>query len=133
MNDRPNSPEQLAESVATILVSWPLYRTFTYYGRQGHPSYAQRSDIRYGPLPKRLRMFCNNVHCQQDTWWETDDTVISFTRFITPASYVCRNCGRNTTYFYFIWQEQENHNILLKIGQYPELEERIPETVGEGV
>ena len=127
MNDKPNSADQLTEDVATILVSWPLYRMFVYYGDAGHPPIPTNPKARIGVLPKRLRLFCANEHCKQETWWETSDTIFHFIRFVTEVSYQCRNCGKNTVSYWLIWRREESRNIFLKAGQYPELEERIPE------
>lgn len=127
MNDKPNSVDQLTKNLATILVSWPLYRTYVYYGEQGHGDYT--SGAKYGVWPKTLKMFCNNEQCKQETWWETEATVFNFTRRITSLDYECRNCSKNTTSYFIIWAGQSSNYLFQKIGQYPELEERIPESL----
>ena len=129
MNDRPNSIDQLAGSLGTILVSWPLYRMFVYYGEQGHEVNSNYTNVRYGVLPPRLQMFCNNEYCKQETWWQTDDTIFRFDRFISSVEYKCRNCGKSGVTYFFIWRNEDSRNVFLKIGQYPELEERIPESL----
>ena len=131
MNDKPNSVEQLTENVATILVSWPLYRTYVYYGEQGHGEYT--SGAKYGAWPKILKMFCNNEHCKQETWWETGGTIFNFQQVITSVGYECRNCGKSTTSYFIVWARRSSGNYFQKIGQYPELEERIPESLEKGL
>src|SRR6476619_6911747 len=127
MNEQPNSIEQLVNDLATILISWPLYRTHTYYGDLAHTRHVKFAGVFLGQLPKHLKMFCNNDHCKQETWWETADPTFNFgDHFITEVTYQCRNCGKNSTYYEIIWQRNNGSNVFLKVGQYPELEERIP-------
>jgi predicted transcriptional regulator len=33
----------------------------------------------------------------------------------------------------FIWQERESNNIFVKVGQYPELEERVPDILKQAL
>lgn len=123
---------ELQEELGQILVNGPLYRRYVYTGKNCHQSYS--SGVRYGNLPKRLRMFCDHTHCKQETWWDTDSTHFSFgSSFINNTTYTCRNCGNNRCYFYFIWQEHEQANIFIKVGQYPELEERVSQTLSESL
>jgi hypothetical protein len=124
MDNQPNSLEQLQANLSTVLTSWPLYRTYAYYGRAGHPQHPTSSG-RYSQLPKQIRLFCGNEKCRQETLWQTDEGPYFFNRFLDNAKYVCRNCGRSTIHYYFIWQEQDSGNIFSKVGQYPELEERV--------
>jgi hypothetical protein len=49
---------------------------------------------------------------------------------IKNTHYTCRNCGRSRIFYYFIWQERGPHNVFFKVGQYPELEERVKESLG---
>jgi hypothetical protein len=123
---------ELQDEMSQILVNGPLYRRFIYKGTNCHQSFT--SGKRYGSLPKRLRIFCENKHCKQETWWDTDGTIIHFdSSFINKVEYTCRNCGEDRCYYYFIWQEQEQGNIFVKVGQYPELEERVSETLSESL
>jgi hypothetical protein len=73
-------------------------------------------------------MFCGHKACGYDTLWEISGPTVYFGEpFIKQASYTCRNCGKATTYYCYIWQEREDDNVFVKIGQYPELEERVPD------
>ncbi len=118
---------ELQDELSQILVSGPLYRRFVYKGKNCHNSGTQR---RYGALPERLRMFCETQHCKQETWWGADHSNIFFgSAFINTVKYSCRNCGNSDCHYYFIWQEHKDFNIFVKIGQYPELEERVSETL----
>lgn len=130
MDEQISSLAQLQANLTVVLTSWPLYRTFVYYGRGGHPEHPTGVNRpRFSQVPKQLRLHCNEEKCKQETWWETQEGPFFFNRFIEDARYVCRNCGNASIQYYFIWQEHDNRNIFLKIGQYPELEERIPETL----
>jgi hypothetical protein len=73
-------------------------------------------------------MYCDNVMCKQETWWNTDNNSVIFgMEDICKRSYKCKNCGKNTIQYFFIWRERENDNLFVKVGQYPAMEERIPD------
>lgn len=48
---------------------------------------------------------------------------------VNERMYRCKNCGVSTVYYCFIWLERDKENLFVKIGQYPELEERVPESL----
>ena len=78
-------------------------------------------------------MFCDNERCAQETLWDTGEPEVSFGGdFIKERKYVCRNCGKNSFYLHFIWQ-QKTPNVFLKVGQYPQLEERVPEMLAKAL
>jgi hypothetical protein len=132
MPEQFDSPEQLQEKLAEILSKWPLYRTFVYTGKQCHKTQlsAYKNGQRFGLLPKQIRQFCDNKPCGYETLWENSAQTIYFgAEFINQNSYTCRNCGKNTVRYCYIWQERDSNNIFLKVGQYPELEERVPDTL----
>ncbi|SRR6266568_1557496 len=134
MAEQLDTPEQLRERLAEMLAKWPLYRTVVYTGKDCHSTNTDRGTHRYGKrfglLPKNIRLFCDNKQCGYETLWEISDPAIYFgTAFINQHTYKCRNCGKNTVNYCFIWQEREANNIFLKVGQYPELEERVPDTL----
>ena len=114
----------------------PGYRVFVYTGKNCHAEtvsdYGQKS--RLGLLPKQIRLFCDHAECGYETLWETSDAQVYFkTEFIKRHSYTCRNCGETTVSYCFIWQERESNNIFIKVGQYPELEERVPDTLKQAL
>ena len=79
-------------------------------------------------------MFCNNESCGYETIWEIEYPILYFgAEFIERKSYTCRNCGRNATNYCVIWQEREAGNLFLKVGQYPELEERVPASLEQAL
>ena len=84
----------------------------------------QVNNPRYALLPRRLKIYCNHNKCQQETQWETDETIQYFSSsgFIRDRRYTCRNCGERSIYYYFIWQEGKTGSVFVKIGQYPPLE-----------
>jgi len=126
---------ELHDELSQILVSGPLYRRFIYTGRGGHQTTTTTyGDRHYGILPKRLKIFCESEHCKQETWWDAESATFYFdSDFINHVHYKCRNCGSNTYYYYFIWQQQKDFNIFVKVGQYPELEERVSQTLSESL
>ena len=126
MRRTKTTPEQLQEKRAEILSNWPLYRPFVYTGKDCHA--ANTSAVgrpRFGLLPKQLRLFCDNERCGYKSLWEIRDPEVYFggSEFIKRDSYTCRNCGKNTVTYCYIWQERKENNFFLKVGQYPELEE----------
>ncbi len=131
MTDQIETPEALQEMLSAVLVTGALYRRFSYEGKNCHGTYT--SGARYGTLPARLKVFCENEHCKQETWWDTRNASFAFEGFIKNTSYTCRNCGRSSVFYYFIWQELEKRNVFLKVGQYPELEERVPESLASAL
>ncbi len=73
-------------------------------------------------------MFCDNEKCEHETVWQTEYPRITFGEcFLNEKKYVCRNCGVQAIQYIVIRQEKESNNIFLKVGQYPELEEKVPE------
>ena len=79
-------------------------------------------------------MFCGHKECGYETLWEISDAKVYFgSEFINRDSYTCRNCGKTTVNYCFIWQERESNNIFIKVGQYPELEERVPDTLKQAL
>lgn len=124
--------DELEAELAKILVGWPLYRKFVYTGKGGHTTRFGEygSKQRCALLPTTLKMFCGNQVCKQETWWKNDSPLIFFNRYyVEDAKYTCRNCGKQECRYYFIWQENPDFNIFMKIGQYPELEERVSEAL----
>jgi len=127
MTEQIDSVGALEEKLSEILVNGSLYRRFVYQGKDCHGTYS--GGARYGTLPGRLKMFCDNERCKSETWWDTKTQTFLFAGFIKNTDYTCRNCGKSTVFYYFVWQERETHNVFLKVGQYPELEERVPESL----
>jgi len=110
--------EQLQTKLQVVLQTWPLYRQLNYTGGD-----------QVKVVPQHLSLFCDN--CNKDTFWET---------YIYPGQnnkegfkekeYKCRNCGNRTVTYYFYWNKQKNNTTLFfKVGQYPELEERVSDTL----
>lgn len=122
---------ELRARLTEILVKAPLYRAWIYTGKDCHSSAAIHSGgARYGLLPSRLSMFCDNEKCKHETVWETEYAKVTFgEHFLNKKHYVCRNCGVQAIHYVVIWQERTSNNIFLKVGQYPELEERVSEAL----
>jgi hypothetical protein len=126
MAERPQIEDQevLNEKLREILVTGSLYRTFAYTGRGCHytNNRGPMNRPRYGQLPEQVRMFCDNEKCGALEWWDVDNDEVYFSSsFIQGRYYTCRNCGVKKQYYQFIWQENKDFNIFVKVGQWPPL------------
>src|ERR1039458_1982356 len=112
MPDQIDTIEALRESLSDVLTKWPLYRTFAYAGKNCHSesvSYGNKS--RFGLLPKHIRLFCDHKECGYETLWEISEPTVYFgSGFINRDCYTCRNCGKKTVNYCFIWQEHNSDN-----------------------
>jgi hypothetical protein len=135
MPEKFDSPEQLQHNLAEVLAKWPLYRMYVYTGKTCHSSQpTSYGEKRFGLLPKQLRMFCVHKECGYETLWEISDAKVYFgSDFIHRDSYTCRNCGKAIANYCYIWQERQGDNIFVKVGQYPELEERVPDNLKQAL
>jgi hypothetical protein len=136
MPDQFDSINALQEPLSEVLTKWPLYRVFVYTGKNCHmeTSDGYGRTHRSGLLPKQIRLFCGHKGCGYETLWEISDAQVYFgSEFINRDIYTCRNCGKTTVNYCFIWQERESNNIFFKVGQYPELEERVPDTLKQAL
>ncbi|MGB0002456.1 MAG: hypothetical protein WBQ04_20225 [Candidatus Acidiferrales bacterium] len=108
--------EQLKVRMAEILETWPLYRSFVYDGADGVV------------VVPEISLFCSS--CKRDTFWQTNVHGQNFKQGFTTRTYKCKNCGGATVTYYFYWGvSTQKHNLFFKVGQHPELEERIPESL----
>jgi hypothetical protein len=104
---------ELVSKMEIILQTWPLYRVFQYKGTD-----------QVATVPKFLSLFCGN--CSIDTIWETDLYTNESNRGgFGSKVYKCRNCGSRQTTYYFYWKREDQKTQFFKVGQYPELEERV--------
>ncbi len=88
----------------------------------------------YGFLPKQIRAFCEHQHCGYETLWEVENSKVYFeSEFINQRFYTCRNCGGNELHYSFIWREGKEQHMFLKVGQYPELEERVSDNLKQAL
>ncbi len=136
MPEQFESGQALQESLSEVLTKWPLYRSFLYTGRNCHSesSSAYGARNRFGLLPKQIRLFCERKECGYESLWENSDIQVYFgSQFINRTEYTCRNCGKATANYCFIWQERKSNNLFVKVGQYPELEERVPDTLKQAL
>jgi len=105
--------EELQTKLEVVLQTWPLYRMFKYTGAD-----------RVITVPKYLSLFCEN--CNKDTFWETHLYNGENNRGgFTSKQFKCRNCGNRTFTYYFYWEKEQQNTEFFKVGQYPELEERV--------
>jgi hypothetical protein len=109
--------EELLAKLQVVLQTWPLYRVFRYTG-------ADNVTI----VPKYLSLFCEN--CKKDTFWETDVYSGENNRGgFNRKQFKCRNCGHRYFTYYFYWKKEEQSTEFFKVGQYPELEERVSDAL----
>lgn len=129
MSTEQLSSKQLQEKLRLVLEAWPLYRQL---------SYAGADEIK--AVPECLSMFCNS--CDKETFWQTPISVKFYhhsdeennkTGF-TEKTYSCRNCGLQQVTYYFYWKAQNNNtSLFFKVGQYPELEERVSSSLEDAL
>ena len=128
MPEQINSAEALQEKLGEALVAGSLDRRFVYQGRDCHGTYG--GGARYGTLPTTLKMFCADDRCKLETWWVTETRQFTFAGFYREYSiHVPGIAVKSSAFFYSIRQELETYNVFVKVGQYPELEERVPESL----
>jgi hypothetical protein len=129
MTEKLPSQVELFRLVGHILREGPLYHEYTYTDRTGHLQIPSSGNSKYAALPQ-IKMYCDDGMCKQDTWWTTDKDAVMFgLESLCQRSYKCKNCGKNTIQYFFIWKEREHDNLFVKVGQYPAMEERIPDTL----
>jgi len=113
--------EQLIAKMQLVLQTWPLYRVLTYAG-------ADEVTL----VPTFLSLFCDA--CKKETYWETsfysnEGEGLGNRSGFTRKLYTCRNCGNRQFTYYFYWKKEDQATEFFKVGQYPELEERISQTL----
>jgi hypothetical protein len=109
--------KKLVEALTNVLISWALYRQFTYF---------DQTNTEY--LPKLMEMYCDDPACRKVTWWYTKiyDYTLHFKAF-REATYECRNCQRAQVIYHFHWTRRTDSSAIefIKFGQWPALEKRI--------
>jgi hypothetical protein len=110
--------EELKIKLGEILESWPLYRQLVYTGSDEVVT-----------VPKEISLFCSS--CKRETFWATPIySAESNKHGFTNKSYTCKNCGGAHVAYYFYWGGSNlKSTLFFKVGQHPELEERVPETL----
>ena len=112
-----DTDEELTAKLETVLQTWPLYRVLVYTGA-----------FAVNTVPKYLSLHCNK--CAKETYWETE--IYSSTdnkQGFTTKQYACRNCGRSHVTYYFYWGQAAKSASFFKVGQWPELEETVSDTL----
>jgi len=126
--------EELAAKVITLFQEWPLYRELNYSG----PTAATNP-------PREIRLDCGHAKCGFQTRWALSTNYSIFasgTRGMRPepthdnfavARYVCKNCSSRVTRFFYFWSQKDSIGQLFKIGQYPQIEERVPKNLQDAL
>jgi hypothetical protein len=120
--------KQLLEKLTEALQSWPLYRELEYTGADNVVA-----------VPPYLKLFC--TFCKLESFWQTYIAPVSaYSRGennkqeFTNKEYTCKNCGRGRVTYYFYWGDgQHKTSLFFKVGQYPELEERVSESLEQAL
>jgi hypothetical protein len=116
MTAEPLTDEQLKTKMAQILATWPLYRTFVYDGADAVV------------VVEQISLFCSS--CKRETFWRTYAHGQNFKQGFTTKAYKCKNCdGAEVTYYFYWGRSTNDHNLFFKVGQHPELEEEVPESL----
>jgi hypothetical protein len=114
--------QKLMPLLKEVLQTWPLYRRLEYTGAD-----------KVITVPRYLKLRCSN--CKLESSWQTTVTTNVMPRgtqvpqknkggFCTKE-YTCRNCGRSSVTYHFCWDNELGTGVFYKVGQYPELEERV--------
>jgi hypothetical protein len=120
--------ETFLARLAVVLQEWPLYRKLQYAG----------ANVPLVP-PGELRLFCEK--CAFETTWQSwpNESIVTSTRRGATAvqaptehffikKYVCKNCGRKLIRYFYYWSKSDGDaggGLFYKVGQWPELEERV--------
>jgi hypothetical protein len=128
--------EQLRKEVGKVLTTWPLYRVFSYKGKDGHSTKGRTGMAgerlsTFALLPRNLSLYC--ADCGQDTRWETGDCAVFLGTGIDKARYTCKNCGQRQVTYYFQWLETAEGGRLVKVGQYPALSHEPPKELAKAL
>ncbi len=111
--------------LADLLVKGPLYKKYAYNYSSAHMVEPARSlgVTTSAWLPKNIKTYCDGPNCEQETMWEVAEDRVYFT--LDPfhrAEYVCRNCGKKSINYWFLWTESERRfSVFQKVGQFPPL------------
>src|ERR1700740_1126197 len=105
-----DSSEAVQAFLGEHLAAAPLY---------SQVQYNDTSNI--STLPTAIRLFCEN--CDKDTNWETSYSMCKIG--FGSKEYKCRNCKERSITYHYYWNGSPK-SLFFKIGQWPSLEERIP-------
>jgi hypothetical protein len=125
------SPEKFRESVAQLLVQWPLYRKYEFTGD------LRKEKLHFSPpvyqleLPKAIQMNC--PRCLHRQPWDLKSPFdgraeLGFSRL----NYGCRACHLRKDYWLLLTFDETGGSII-KTGQYPALELEPPSLVAAGM
>jgi hypothetical protein len=120
---------QLTKHLIEALQSWPLYRRLEYKGADEIIA-----------VPTVIRLHC--LSCKLFSHWQTNiiaqrigNTAVSekHKTGFSQKTYRCKNCGVGTVTYYFFWGNEREVSVFFKVGQYPELEERVSEALANAL
>jgi hypothetical protein len=126
--------DELDSRIAIALQEGPLYRMLRYKG----------AETNYR-APAQLKMFCAHEKCGFPTVWAWAFTNSSLRRTAGRMSTatdndgfymskcVCNNCESHVTRFFYYWKATDAEGWFVKVGQYPELEERVSSELSEAL
>jgi len=128
--------EQLTEEVGKVLTCWPLYRPFSYKGKDATGKDVHYSLLgsgeRFAVLPERLGLHCSD--CDQLTQWQTGGREVYIGRGgFHEQKYTCRNCGERSITYFLLWLGGVEGGSLFKVGQCPPLTHEPPKEVAKAL
>jgi hypothetical protein len=106
--------KQLQAKLQEVLQEWPLYRVFRYTGSEHYF------------VPSELSLFCPNPKCGKLQQWHAEIFTGPQKRGWDDKVYTCKNCGHNTTRYYFYWSGNQAESRFFKVGQHPPLQMEPP-------
>jgi hypothetical protein len=120
--------QTLPKRLTEVLQGWPLYRELEYTGAE-----------KVVAVPEYIKLFCPS--CKLESFWKTYiapkkqySAAENNRQGFTEKEYTCRNCGRGQVTYYFYWGDSNKKTTLFfKVGQYPELEERVSESLAQAL
>jgi hypothetical protein len=110
-----NKPEDVIARIAKELAESPLYQQV---------EYSDSSQTRL--KPETISLFCSR--CDKETTWETYAYPgTNYRNGFGDSQYTCRNCREARIQYYYYWGDGDGGRIIFfKFGQWPAMEERIP-------
>jgi hypothetical protein len=124
--------DELTKQLRHALQNWPLYRRLEYKGADSVTA-----------VPGIIQLVC--TVCKFRTQWQTTvmNQMPNHPRGTTirekhktgfcQKTYKCKNCGIKWVTCYFFWGDELGVSVFYKVGQYPELEERVSETLAKAL
>src|ERR1700688_366254 len=120
--------DDLTKNLSQVLQTWLLYRRLEYKGADSVTA-----------LPGLIMLVCPacKLHSRWQTSLKTPNRHHPSRMMVAEKhkvgfwqkAYICKNCGAGSVTYYFFWGDELGVSVFYKVGQYPELEEGVSETL----